>query len=221
MNGMKHHKLEIYQGIAMHLMQDDAPSKHLELMAEDPAFQEYPFRMLLKLKEVEQSEKYHPEGNVWNHTMLVINEAAKVKSESRDINAFMWAALLHDIGKPDTTKVRKGKITSYDHDKAGALLTGEFLCEFTKDNVFIGKVVALVRYHMHMLYVLKDLPYGNTGKLIKEVDIHDIALLCRCDRLGRGGVSREEEEDNYSRFLSRLQSHVTSGYEKKHRQANV
>jgi putative nucleotidyltransferase with HDIG domain len=38
----------------------------------------------------------------------------------------MWAALLHDIGKPDTTKQYKGRITSYDHDKAGALIARKF-----------------------------------------------------------------------------------------------
>ena len=203
-------KSGLYDSINLHLMQDDTPSGYLERMAGDTVFHEYPFRMLLKLKDVEQSEKYHPEGNVWNHTMLVIDEAAAVKTESRDSQAFMWAALLHDIGKPDTTIIRKGRITSYDHDRTGAQLAGKFLSEFMEEDGFIEKVTSLVRYHMHMLYVLKDLPYGNTGMLLKEVDIHDIALLCLCDRLGRGRVSRGEEEDNYRKFLFRLQSHTTS-----------
>ncbi len=38
----------------------------------------------------------------------------------------MWGALLHDLGKAPTTKIRKGKITSYDHDKVGAELVRNF-----------------------------------------------------------------------------------------------
>ena len=105
----------------------------------------------------------------------------------------MWAALLHDIGKPDTTKVRKGRITSYDHDELGAKISKEFLEEYTNDEDFIKKVCLMVKYHMHMLYVLKGLPFGNPRQMVKDVDIHDIALLCRCDRLGRIGVDKEAE----------------------------
>ncbi len=69
-----------------------------------------------------QSPQHHPEGSVWNHTLLVVDEAAKIKEQSADPRTFMWAALLHDLGKPSTTMRRKSKITSYDHDKVGAQL---------------------------------------------------------------------------------------------------
>ncbi len=39
----------------------------------------------------------------------------------------MWAALLHDIGKAETTKNENGKITAYNHDKTGALQAEDFL----------------------------------------------------------------------------------------------
>ena len=92
--------------------------------------------MLYQLKRTDQSPLHHPEGNVWNHTLLVLDEAAKVRRISRDPKVFMWAALLHDIGKPETTRIRKGKITAYDHDKAGAELSKEFLRQFSDDAEF-------------------------------------------------------------------------------------
>jgi len=149
--------------------------------------------------------------NVWNHTMLVIDEAAKVKSKSSDSRAFMWAALLHDIGKPDTTRIRKGKITSYEHDKLGAKMSKEFLEQFKSnvennvDDKFIEKVASLVRWHMQILFVVKSLPFADINRMKEQAPVCDIALLGLCDRLGRTGANREEEE-NIRIFLEKTQN---------------
>lgn len=198
-------KIIFFNEITEHLLNDPIPSEYMNQVSTEARFKEYPFQMLLRLKETEQSKKHHPEGNAWNHTMMVVDEAAKVKEQSKNKKALLWAALLHDIGKPDTTKVRRGRITSYDHDKVGEKLCRKFLQSLSNDDKFIDMVCDLVRYHMHILYILKELPYADPKGLIKKVDIHEIALLCRCDRLGRIGVNREEEEDNYSKFLKSLQ----------------
>ena len=76
----------------------------------------------------------------------------------------MWGALLHDLGKAPTTKIRKGKITSYDHDKVGAELCREFLEVFTDDEEFIKQVTALVRWHMQTLFVIKNLPFADVKR---------------------------------------------------------
>ncbi|MBE5966883.1 MAG: HDIG domain-containing protein [Lachnospiraceae bacterium] len=195
---------KLFSEITEHLLQDDVPSYYLNTLSNDPAWRKYPFSLLLKLKQTEQSRKYHPEGNVWNHTVLVVDEAARVRNESKNPKAFMWASLLHDIGKPDTTQWRKGRITSYDHDRVGADLCVRFLEELTNEEAFIKTVRGLVRYHMHMLYILKELPYGDLVHLLRESDIFDCALLSKCDRLGRTGADVLEEEDNYKRYLTRL-----------------
>ncbi|NLJ97402.1 MAG: HDIG domain-containing protein [Clostridiales bacterium] len=195
-----------FDEISKHLLEDESPS--LYFCGLDKEMKKYPLNLLEKLKDVEQSPKYHPEGNVWNHTMMVVDEAAKVREESHDGKVFMWAALLHDIGKPETTRVRKGRITSYDHDKVGANISKLFLESYTKDKDFINKVSMMVKYHMHMLYVLKGLPFGNPSQMIKDTDIHDLALLCRCDRLGRIGADLNKEIDNYNRFINILNNKV-------------
>lgn len=199
-------KYELFDQITVHLIEDNHPSEFINCISTQHIFKQFPFFMLDKLKSTEQSKQHHPEGNVWNHTMLVVDEAAKVREQSKDNKVFMWAALLHDIGKPDTTRIRKGKITSYDHDAVGTKLCINFLSAITDDKQFITDVSILVKYHMHILYILKGLPYGDIKGLLQEADIYDIALLSRCDRFGRTGVDKEEEIKQYKNYLRILES---------------
>lgn len=192
---------KFFDEIRSHLLEDEKPSKYFNEILETDEFQEYPFSLLYKLKYTEQSPKYHPEGSVWNHTMLVVDQAAKVKDKSTNPEVFMWAALLHDIGKPSTTRKKGKKITSYDHDKAGETIAKEFLNNFIKDVDLIKNVTALVRWHMQILYVVNNLPFANIKDMKKETDINDIALLGLCDRLGRSGAERNIEEENIRVFL--------------------
>ncbi|MBN7774192.1 HDIG domain-containing metalloprotein [Clostridium aminobutyricum] len=196
---------ELFTSINEHLLGDEKPSIYLNKICKTPEFKVYPFNMLLALQDSKQSPKHHPEGNVWNHTMLVVDEAANRKYQSKDAEVFMWAALLHDIGKPPTTKVRKGRITSYNHDTFGAKLADEFLSSLDAPKDFIDSTCALVRFHMHVLYVINNLPFGNVQKLKQCTDVHELALLGLCDRLGRTGSSISEEEKNIQLFLSKIQ----------------
>lgn len=196
-------KLRLFQKIDCVLMREEQPSKELEKIGQDSLFQEYPFRMLEKLKHTGQSQKHHPEGNVWNHTMLVVDEAAMRKKQSKDESVFMWAALLHDIGKPGTTQKRNGRVTAYGHEKLGAELAGEFLREFGCGNPFVAKVCALIRWHMQILFVVKDMRFTDMEGMKRETDVEEVALLGLCDRLGRLGVNRAEEEDAIARFLQK------------------
>ncbi len=193
-------KQKLFEELQQHLLEDARPSEYISEISKLPLFQEFPFQLLHDLKNTEQSAIHHPEGSVWNHTLLVVDEAALVKDQSEEGKAFMWAALLHDIGKPETSRYRKGKITAYNHDTLGAVRAEEFLREFSAEDELIRRVTGLIRYHMHMLYVLKKLPFGNPERMLQEVAPREIALLCRCDRLGRAGVDRQEEEKNYREF---------------------
>lgn len=203
---------ELFNTITEHLMFNEKPSDYLNWLSNLENFKQWPFSMLERLKNTEQSKIHHPEGNVWNHTMLVLDEAAVMRENSSNPKAFMWAALLHDIGKPDTTRIKGEKITSYNHDSVGADLAKEFLETVTSEQDFIEKVCLLVKYHMHMLYILKDLPFSDKKGLISSVDINDIALLGYCDRLGRKAVNRNEVMEEYRRFYSILET-----MEKKYR----
>jgi len=194
----------IFEEIEKHLLSDDKPSEFLNQISLEPVFSEFPFHMLLRLKSTEQQLEHHPEGNVWNHTVLVINEAAKCRDKSSNPRVFMWAALLHDIGKAVTTRKRKNKITSYDHDIIGADLADEFLSAFGLDRRFIKAVCSLVRWHMQILFVVKDLPFADIRAMKEQTNIDDVALLGLCDRLGRGNVDVKKEEESILIFLSKV-----------------
>lgn len=186
---------EAFAEFNTHLLEDEKPSEYFKgLMKTSEIFKTYPFDMLGKLSLTEQNRQHHPEGSVWNHVMMVVDNAAARKQESKEPRALMWAALLHDIGKPPTTQVRRGKITSYDHDKVGAKMAGEFLSAFTQERDFIDKVVHLVRWHMQVLFVVKDMPFADITHMLDEVPLDEISLLCLCDRLGRGEMSQAKEE---------------------------
>ncbi len=185
------------------LLQDDRPSVCLRQLTKKPWFSEFPFSLLLAEERTPQSPQHHPEGNVWTHTLLVVDEAAKRKRESTDSRVFMWAALLHDIGKPETTKIRNGKYTAYDHDKVGAALAARFLRALGAEEALIGRVVPLIRYHMQPLFVQKGMPQQDLQGLLAETSASDVALLGYCDRVGRGGADREAERQNIRRFFAR------------------
>ncbi|SHG95869.1 HDIG domain-containing metalloprotein [Tepidibacter thalassicus] len=210
---------DIFKEFEIHLMNDEKPSEYFNKMAKSGLFNEkYPLTLLGDLIKTPQSPKYHPEGTVWNHTMLVIDNAAKKKHLSEDPRSFMWAALLHDLGKPSTTKIKKGKITSYDHDKIGAKLARDFLREFTNDEKLIHRVSILVRWHMQVLFVVKDLSFADIENMASQISIDEIALLSTCDRFGRGGMTKEkfeEEEKNIQIFIKKCKEHIAKKHNKK------
>lgn len=192
-----------FQEIQECIMYDKKPSTRLRSFAKQPWFEAFPFSMLRKEQSTGQSPVHHPEGNVWEHTLLVVDEAARRKDYSTNSRVFMWAALLHDIGKPETTKVRRGRITAYDHDKRGAELARKFLSALTDEGDFIENVAWLVRFHMHILYVTKSLPFADLPEMKRHTDVRDAALLGYCDRLGRTGADPGTEREAVLTFLQK------------------
>lgn len=93
-----------------HLMGDVKPSEYFTALIKNDIFPKaYPFLVITDLIGVSQSPVNHPEGDVWAHTMLVVDNAARVRHRSADPRAFMWAALLHDLGKVPSTRRKDGR----------------------------------------------------------------------------------------------------------------
>lgn len=198
-----------FKEISNHLIQDERPSIYIKEILLNNNYNFELKEKLLKLEKIEQNPKYHPEGNVLNHVMLVLDNAAKVKQSSSDRLAFMWAALLHDIGKLTTTKVRKGRITSYNHDVEGEKISKQILDKLTDDKDLKYKVSKLVRYHMQPLFFDKNLPFFSCEDMLSEVDYNEVALISMADRLGRGNITseiKEKELKNLERFRAYLKT---------------
>lgn len=185
---------EIFFNIEKHLLEDEKPSIYLNEALKSGIFDKYPFSMIKDLEDVDQNPKFHPEGNVFIHTMMVVDEGAKNRARSKNKRAFMWALLLHDIGKKPTTKIRKGKLTSYNHDTVGKEMAIEFLNYFNEEAKFTHQVTSLVRWHMQSLFVTKSLKFQNVEGMLKEVDSDDIVLVALSDRLGRGNLKKDDIE---------------------------
>ena len=205
---------EIFLDIEKHLLNDDKPSIYLDELLKEGALDKYPFSMIKDLQDVGQNPKFHPEGNVFIHTMMVVDEGAKNREKSNNKRAFMWALLLHDIGKKPTTKVRKGRLTSYDHDIVGADMTSEFLTYFNEEESFVVEVTALVRWHMQSLFVTKNLKFQNISNMLEEVNINEIALISLSDRLGRGNLDYEEIKDTKIE-VNRFKEKISNFYKDK------
>lgn len=201
---------KIFLEIENHLLNDKKPSIFLTSLAEKNILDNYPFSVIGCLREVQQNPKYHPEGNVFRHTMMVVDEGAKNRERSNDKRAFMWALLLHDIGKKPTTRMRKGRLTSYDHDKVGADMARKFLEYFNQDTEFIDKVVGLIRWHMQSLFVVKNMKFQSIDEMLEDVDKNEIVLVALSDRMGRGGLDSDkvkETIDQINIFKEKILNH--------------
>lgn len=194
---------EIFLKINEILLTSSKPSKDLENLINEGYFDKEPFNKIKKLNDIEQSQKYHPEGSVLKHVFLVVDLASEYKKYSNDEKVFMWGALLHDIGKLTTTKIRKNRITSYNHDTEGKDIAIEILDSLTDDEDFKQKVSKLVRWHMQPLFYDKNLPFFQPQDMINDVEYKEIALLSLCDRLGRGNLDKdtiEYEKERIEKF---------------------
>jgi len=193
-------KRDLFSKIDKILLQSSKPSEEIKKLIKDGYFDTEPFNLIKKLVKIEQNPKYHPEGNVLNHILLVTDNASNLKEKSRDKRAFMWGAFLHDIGKLTTTKIRKNRITSYNHDIEGEKIALDFLDKLTCDEEFKKRVSKLVRWHMQPLFFDKNLPFFKPKDMLNDVEYKEIALLSLCDRLGRGEMDEQTIEAEKNRI---------------------
>ena len=137
-----------------------------------------------------QEKSHHPEGDVFEHTMLVVDQCRLRMKDSGNPQALMLAALLHDIGKPVTIGHHKGKVTSYGHDVIGSKMAASFLTEFKAPPDLVRTVQQLVREHMQpvLLYKQKEKVSNKAiRRLLGRVNVDELLLLSEADYLGRGG----------------------------------
>ena len=135
------------------LLRAERPSIGLEILRQTKSLRFFP--ELEALIDVPQDPTWHPEGCVWTHTLMVVDEAAKLRvgEEKADL-VLMFGALCHDFGKPETTIWKDGHWRSPAHDVLGMQPTEKFLRRLTDEASLIEKVTVLVREHLRpsMLY---------------------------------------------------------------------
>jgi tRNA nucleotidyltransferase (CCA-adding enzyme) len=163
----------------------------LELGVVDQLFPE-----LKALVGCAQEPEWHPEGDVWVHTLMVIDQARRRVDDldHADQLIVMLGAVTHDFGKPATTAFIDGRIRSLNHEEEGVAPATAFLDRLNihsfdgKD--VRGQVLGLVAHHLKpgMLYKVREqLTDGAFRRLAQKANLELLARLAKSDCLGRTG----------------------------------
>lgn len=161
------------------------------------------------LVETQQEPEWHPESDVWIHTLMTIDEAAKItqreRLESDKALTVLLGALCHDLGKPMVTKYENGRIISHGHEVAGEEPTKKFLATIGIDNLTRDKVVKLVINHLTptMFYIeenvrgnkISDGAIRRLAQRIHPATIQELVFISEADHLGRSSFDPEVKEE--------------------------
>jgi len=135
------------------------------------------------MKSTSQNPKHHPEGNVWNHTVLAL-EFLNVRTPET-----LWAALLHDVGKIYTTRGYGDNITSYDHETAGSVEAERILKMFKCSNKLIKEVSYLVQNHMR-IKACREMKVAKVARLVLNEYFNNLKEVSLADSLaGKGDIT--------------------------------
>lgn len=189
-------KERIYEEFKKLFLKSSKPSIGFELLKDLGVLKYFP--ELKALIDCVQDLAYHPEGDVWIHTMMCLDELARIlkeeniEDEYRKLYLF-YGILCHDLGKPFCTKEINGKITSHKHEALGIEPTISFLSKLTNEKKFIEIVCSLVKNHLtpFQLY-LAESSLKAIKRLSLKVNIEDLCLVCLADCLGRTIKDKEK-----------------------------
>ena len=162
------------------------------------------FPELVATKKIEQGSTYHPEGSVYNHTLMAI-DAIPVIDRELDI---MLALLFHDLGKglvPNEVNTEdSGKIHFKGHAEETSLAE-KAIARLTNEIGLTESAINLIKHHMRP-YDFKKAGVSRKAvrKLAASVDMYKLVKLHKADRLGRGGVVAAEYEPENSARISEV-----------------
>lgn len=165
------------------------PSRGLEVLQASGWLNLYP--ELAALIGCEQEKEWHPEGDVWTHTKLVLDRAAEVAIrhgwDGRKRERLLFAALCHDLGKPGSTFVHaNGRIHASGHAAAGLDPTGAFLKDIAAPEKLIAHVLSLVAEHLvHLHGTPTPRAVRRLAHRLQPADIEMWEALVEADASGR------------------------------------
>jgi len=143
-----------------------------------------------KFKGVEQPPEFHPEGDVFIHTKLLLDQLEKPSA------VLAFSALLHDVAKPQTFQVRDGRITFYEHAPQSAQMAREILKRLRFSNDVIDDVAECIENHMKFGDVRK-MRSGKLKRFVARPTFDEEMELHRIDCVASHGML-----DNYE-FLEK------------------
>ncbi len=188
------------------------PSLGLDFLRETDLLRFFP--ELAALIGVPQDPRWHPEGDVWTHTRMVVDEAARLRRQDpRWDLALMFGALCHDLGKATTTQDDGERIRSRAHDTAGVPLVATFLGRMRAPLWLVESVQALTRAHLAPIHFENgkagDRAYRRLARRLARagVSLELLEALARADHFGRS--TEEAQARSFpagDHFLDRAQA---------------
>jgi tRNA nucleotidyltransferase (CCA-adding enzyme) len=185
----------IFGEIEKALLQARRPSRAFALLAEWDQLKSIGPE-LVPLAATPQDPEWHPEGDVWTHTLLSLDVARGLIDDLDQPRALavMLGILCHDLGKPATTKFEEGRIRSRGHEEAGVEPTLSLLDRWnvhTRDSFPLrDQVVALVRDHLKpgaFHQARAEVGAGAIRRLARRVEADLLYRVAKADCLGRTG----------------------------------
>jgi tRNA nucleotidyltransferase (CCA-adding enzyme) len=151
---------------------------------------------LIPLESTPQDPEWHPEGDVWIHTLLALDQAAPLIGDLDHPRALavMLGTLCHDLGKPPTTRFEDGRIRSRGHEDAGVVPTTALLDRWNL-HTLLGydlreQVLGLVANHLKPGQLYDDRERVSDGairRLARKCEPDLLYRVARADCLGRTG----------------------------------
>ncbi len=136
---------------------------------------------------VTQNQRYHPEGDVWTHTMQVVDRAAVMRERSKDALGLMLAAVCHDFGKASARQEVNGVVHAYGHEIEGVPLARRFLGRMTRERQLASYVANMVELHMRPNQLVANGSRAKKYMHLFDASVcpMDLLLLARVDHEGR------------------------------------
>jgi tRNA nucleotidyltransferase (CCA-adding enzyme) len=194
-------KERIFEEIKKLLLQSSKPSHGFTLLREMNGLTF--FSPLDQLDMTPQDPASHPEGSVWNHTLMSLDTMATMRSGKwRDDIALMLTMLLHDIGKPNTTLIENELLNAPKHAEIGVEIAQTWLLRITEDKDLIEQILPLVRYHgwPRKLY-RSHASDSDILRLSTHVCIRDLICVAKADFFGREFVGKIPEHFKAGEWL--------------------
>ncbi|KAF0159505.1 MAG: poly(A) polymerase [Syntrophaceae bacterium] len=139
-----------------------------------------------RMRGVSQPPRFHPEGDVWQHTMIMLEILSDETSPDID-PALAWGALLHDVGKPLSRKEDDDGVHFYGHVKLGEAIAEGILQRLRFSRAQKDTVLSLIHHHMAFMNVQKMRP-ARLKRFLRMPDFHLHLQLHRLDCLASHGM---------------------------------
>ena len=197
----------VFDELCKALLKAKKPSVFFRALREMGHLEEY-FPEVAACIGVQQNPAYHPEGDVFEHTMLVLDCAAQLRERARWPLGFMVAALVHDLGKPICTEVQAdGKITSYGHEVKGLPVCEAQLRRLTNQGKLIEYAKNMMWLHMrpNVLAYCRSKKKKTRQLFDLSVCPEDLILLSRADASGK--LDSPYDEGNEAFLRERLEDY--------------